>query len=55
MFNLLFIWFFFLASSQGLLFKPSGEIVWKMVYSWIDYPYGMTQWCGFYHSEGVEK
>ena len=46
---------FFPASSQGLLFKPSGAIVWKLVYSWIDYPYGMTLWCGFYHTEGGEK
>ncbi|XP_078361523.1 uncharacterized protein LOC144645865 [Oculina patagonica] len=27
------------SSSKGVLFKPSGAIDWKMVYSWIDYPY----------------
>ncbi|XP_020628365.1 uncharacterized protein LOC110065552 [Orbicella faveolata] len=32
-----------MSSSQGLLFKPSGAIVWKLVYSWIDYPYDIDE------------
>lgn len=36
----------FSASSKGLLFKPTGAITWKMVFSWIIYPFGMTLWYG---------
>ena len=31
----------FSASSKGLLFKQSGATTWTMVFSWIEYPYGM--------------
>ncbi|XP_078360937.1 uncharacterized protein LOC144645292 [Oculina patagonica] len=33
------------SSSKGFLYKPSGAIDWKMVSSWIDYPYDIKVDC----------